>query len=309
MCRRMDELAVVYRALRAEEARHVESKAVQIKEWVTAKLRDLEEENQRLREQNARWRDQMELLRRRVCASREDGPVSDTRSLDRQLKSRGRRDDNHDYAEIYTPSQELPPPTPPLHRFPSWVRNTAISLSRDIDIHKYECYESRIYEVAMSGISASCDSLRTDASDGRAEPAPQTLSIPVYATVQGRASQIRGAPLTGESTDSSDNEESPGRSPHRRALRAAGSLDSELSDDYAVPPDAASLDGHSTMERKVLAASHPHAYIIWIITIHIFSFPAMAAALQKIDMDPEQQFYIPKIMEIATAMIEMHGDI
>ncbi|UYV76735.1 hypothetical protein LAZ67_14001911 [Cordylochernes scorpioides] len=42
---------------------------------------------------------------------------------------------------------------------------------------------------------------------------------------------------------------------------------------------------------------------------HIFSYPAMGAALQKIDIDPEQEFYIPKIMDIAAAGMEMHGDI
>ncbi|UYV69713.1 hypothetical protein LAZ67_7000392 [Cordylochernes scorpioides] len=42
---------------------------------------------------------------------------------------------------------------------------------------------------------------------------------------------------------------------------------------------------------------------------HIFSCPAMAAALQKIDMDPEQQLYTPKIVDIATAVIEMYGNI
>ncbi|UYV72374.1 HCFC2 [Cordylochernes scorpioides] len=37
--------------------------------------------------------------------------------------------------------------------------------------------------------------------------------------------------------------------------------------------------------------------------------PAMAAALQKIDIDPEQQLYTPKIVDIAAAVIEMYGDI
>ncbi|UYV71878.1 hypothetical protein LAZ67_9000851 [Cordylochernes scorpioides] len=39
------------------------------------------------------------------------------------------------------------------------------------------------------------------------------------------------------------------------------------------------------------------------------SKPAMAAALQKIDIDPEQQLYTPKIVDIAAAVMEMHGDI
>ncbi|UYV71264.1 hypothetical protein LAZ67_8002429 [Cordylochernes scorpioides] len=38
-------------------------------------------------------------------------------------------------------------------------------------------------------------------------------------------------------------------------------------------------------------------------------YVAMAAALQKIDMDPEQQLHIPKIVDIAAAVIEMYGDI
>ncbi|UYV69433.1 hypothetical protein LAZ67_6003601 [Cordylochernes scorpioides] len=42
---------------------------------------------------------------------------------------------------------------------------------------------------------------------------------------------------------------------------------------------------------------------------HIFTCPEMAAALQKIDMDSEQQLYTPKIEDIATAVREMHGDI
>ncbi|UYV63552.1 hypothetical protein LAZ67_2004636 [Cordylochernes scorpioides] len=42
---------------------------------------------------------------------------------------------------------------------------------------------------------------------------------------------------------------------------------------------------------------------------HIFSCPEMAVALQKIDMDPEQQLYTPKIVDIAASVIEMHGDI
>ncbi|UYV78105.1 hypothetical protein LAZ67_16000132 [Cordylochernes scorpioides] len=42
---------------------------------------------------------------------------------------------------------------------------------------------------------------------------------------------------------------------------------------------------------------------------HIFSCPALAAALQKIDLDPEQQLYTSKIVDIAAAMMEMHGDI
>ncbi|UYV68846.1 hypothetical protein LAZ67_6001252 [Cordylochernes scorpioides] len=43
--------------------------------------------------------------------------------------------------------------------------------------------------------------------------------------------------------------------------------------------------------------------------IMVFRNGAMAAALQKIDMDPEQQLYTPKIVNIAAAVIEIYGDI
>ncbi|UYV74212.1 CLCN3 [Cordylochernes scorpioides] len=42
---------------------------------------------------------------------------------------------------------------------------------------------------------------------------------------------------------------------------------------------------------------------------HMLLFGSMAAALQKIDLDPEQQLYTPKIVDIAAAVMEMHGDI
>lgn len=51
------------RLLRLQDAKQVEAKAAKIKEWVTNKLRDLEEQNQVLREQNIKCTQQLELLR------------------------------------------------------------------------------------------------------------------------------------------------------------------------------------------------------------------------------------------------------
>lgn len=95
-------------------------------------------------------------------------------------------DITHDYAEIYTPSREkLPwdkcnkPPTPPLHRFPSW--------------------ESRIYQVANEGLSTAPTISQIDptavattvvhparivTSQGYCD-----ISVPVYATVKGVSSR------------------------------------------------------------------------------------------------------------------------
>lgn len=117
-------------------------------------------------------------------------------------------DPTHDYAEIYTPSREkqppwlkesLPsdvsstftsdlaidgnvprPPTPPLHRFPSW--------------------EAKIYQVANDGLNSgencsSQDQESTNALDDNTEGGKRTqrtasggycdINVPVYATVKG----------------------------------------------------------------------------------------------------------------------------
>ncbi|XP_028165950.1 uncharacterized protein CG43867-like, partial [Ostrinia furnacalis] len=95
-------------------------------------------------------------------------------------------------------SEQPRPPTPPLHRFPSW--------------------EAKIYQVADDGLQQSVE--------GELSPPPcprpmhestsyQDISVPVYATVKGRASQIRSMPFTGDSSDdSSDGEESMGVTVH-----------------------------------------------------------------------------------------------
>ncbi|XP_022255009.1 uncharacterized protein CG43867-like [Limulus polyphemus] len=237
-------------------------------------------------------------------------PITTYGSLDRKLGSRrkftltefrgnnelrrtARTDDElHDYAEIYTPSndihyppplvqygeeeEDVRPPTPPIHRCPSW--------------------ESRIYEIAVNGINVSSDSvlvrakLESPINNGMnaGEPSPSSsftdLNIPVYATVKGRASQIRPVPFSEESSYSSDNEDArvvmtvtsshnnsgetesststsspgkggkvvnnvpPGRQNSTSYLKPVVreiSSESVLSDDYAIPPDAISSDAFS----------------------------------------------------------------
>ncbi|KAI1296676.1 Uncharacterized protein HDE_05241 [Halotydeus destructor] len=184
----------------------------------------------------------------------------------------------HDYADIYSPStvEAKPfdcgitkPPTPPLHRCPSW--------------------ESRIYKVASSSIhSAMATPTHSIKSNFKQADARNSFSlivdketvrqshvfepnIPVYATVQGKASQIRSAPFSGESSDSSDNETdgrvtttttsssvSGDRSSHevyatplRSRVRRGISVESGLSDDYDIPPDAVP----SSMARNLLLAN------------------------------------------------------
>lgn len=49
--------------LRLQDAQIVEKKAARIKEWVTNKLRELEEQNRLLREQNVKCNQQLDLLK------------------------------------------------------------------------------------------------------------------------------------------------------------------------------------------------------------------------------------------------------
>lgn len=49
--------------LRLQDAKQVELKAARIKEWVTNKLRELEDQNRLLREQNVKCNQQLDVLK------------------------------------------------------------------------------------------------------------------------------------------------------------------------------------------------------------------------------------------------------
>ncbi|NWZ35865.1 PKHH1 protein, partial [Brachypodius atriceps] len=155
------------------------------------------------------------------------------------------------------------PPTPPLHRFPSW--------------------ESRIYAVAKSGMrlsevamvneSSSCYSNFSCSTSG-----PFTyliyrnVTVPVYTTLKGKATQISNVPFLDESSGSDDDcgshasfRTSAAGSENRkasmpgspRAVKRGVSVSSLSSEsDYAIPPDAYSLDGdYSEPEHKLQRTS------------------------------------------------------
>jgi hypothetical protein len=54
------------RQLRLSDAKQVEAKAARIKDWVTNKLRGLEEQNDHLKAQNNHCNEQMEMLRKKL---------------------------------------------------------------------------------------------------------------------------------------------------------------------------------------------------------------------------------------------------
>uniref|UniRef100_A0A8B9RDV8 Pleckstrin homology domain containing, family H (with MyTH4 domain) member 1 n=1 Tax=Astyanax mexicanus TaxID=7994 RepID=A0A8B9RDV8_ASTMX len=147
--------------------------------------------------------------------------------------------------------EALKPPTPPLHRFPSW--------------------ESRIYAVAKSGMRVS------EASPGYPAAGPFThliyknISVPVYSTLKGKATQISSVPLPDDDSGSEDDSSSlvslrtsavglerKGSTPGSpRAVKRGVSMSSISSEsDYAIPPDAYSLDSdYSEPEQKVQRTS------------------------------------------------------
>ncbi|XP_050344169.1 uncharacterized protein CG43867 isoform X1 [Nymphalis io] len=371
--------------LRLQDAKQVEAKAARIKEWVTNKLKELEQQNQLLREQNDRCNQQLELLRNHIatqgsrnCAQflpsrgslslevrTEDGtrasssllannrrrseslegpqevtlkkyadlkriklpitssephystPVRHRRNLsigttnltqttaNSQLNTMNRTmderttaslladdlaaavenlvvlpttpntstdgDTTHDYAEIYTPSRERTPawqgvhvvvqgtsrggsstgdscvsdqprpPTPPLHRFPSW--------------------EAKIYQVADDGLQQSVEEELSPPPCQRTmheSTSYQDISVPVYATVKGRASQIRSMPFTGDSSDdSSDGEESMGvtvhNTPHHNPLYGQPSQ---------MPMTINNINLTSILPASIQQTAGPHALVL-----------------------------------------------
>ncbi|KAM9016216.1 pleckstrin homology domain-containing family H member 2 isoform 1-T1 [Ara ararauna] len=150
------------------------------------------------------------------------------------------------------------PPTPPLHRFPSW--------------------ESRIYAVAKSGlrmseafamesVNKSAVSLTSYSVSGLyTSLIYKNMTTPVYTTLKGKAAQISNSPFIDESSGS--EEEDSSRSSSRtsesdsrsrsgpsspRAMKRGVSLSSVTSEsDYAIPPDAYSVDtDYSEPEQKL----------------------------------------------------------
>ncbi|XP_063246858.1 pleckstrin homology domain-containing family H member 2 isoform X2 [Prinia subflava] len=150
------------------------------------------------------------------------------------------------------------PPTPPLHRFPSW--------------------ESRIYAVAKSGLRMS-EAFTTESLNKSAVSLTscsisglytsliyKNMTTPVYTTLKGKATQISNSPFLDESSGS--EEEDSSRSSSRtsesdsrsrsgpgspRAMKRGASLSSVTSEsDYAIPPDAYSVDtDYSEPEQKL----------------------------------------------------------
>ncbi|XP_074680515.1 pleckstrin homology domain-containing family H member 1 [Strix aluco] len=193
----------------------------------------------------------------------ERGPMREEAGACEEINhlSTGQREAVSSEAGILDPGGK--PPTPPLHRFPSW--------------------ESRIYAVAKSGMRLSEVATVNDTSNcfsnfSCSTSGPFTcliyrnVTVPVYTTLKGKATQISNVPFLDESSGSDDDcgshasfRTSTAGSENRkvsmpgspRAVKRGVSMSSLSSEsDYAIPPDAYSLDGdYSEPEHKLQRTS------------------------------------------------------
>ncbi|XP_072906801.1 pleckstrin homology domain-containing family H member 2-like [Hemitrygon akajei] len=160
------------------------------------------------------------------------------------------------------------PPTPPLHRFPSW--------------------ESRIYAVAKSGMRMS-EAISTDPSNKCTGFMPSqstsesytslvynSMATPVYTVLKGKATQISTGPFSDESSEMDESDSSRGSSrtsmagsdsrkasspSSPRAMKRGVSMSSMTSEsDYAIPPDAYCTDTEcSEPEQKLPKTCSSHS--------------------------------------------------
>ncbi|XP_036026792.1 pleckstrin homology domain-containing family H member 2 [Onychomys torridus] len=150
------------------------------------------------------------------------------------------------------------PPTPPLHRFPSW--------------------ENRIYAVAKSGIRMSeafntentnknsATILSCSASGLYTSLIYKNMTIPVYTTLKGKATQISSSPFLDDSSGSEEEDSSRSSSQTSesdtrsrsgpsspRAMKRGVSVSSVASEsDYAIPPDAYCADTECSQPEQKL---------------------------------------------------------
>ncbi|XP_051017115.1 LOW QUALITY PROTEIN: pleckstrin homology domain-containing family H member 2 [Acomys russatus] len=150
------------------------------------------------------------------------------------------------------------PPTPPLHRFPSW--------------------ESRIYAVAKSGIRMSeafnmenanknsANILSYSASGLYTSLIYKNMTAPVYTALKGKATQISSSPFLDDSsgseeedssrsssrTSESDTRSRSGPSSPRAMKRGVSDSSVASESDYAIPPDAYCTDAECSQPEQKL---------------------------------------------------------
>uniref|UniRef100_A0A673K1F2 Pleckstrin homology domain-containing family H member 1 n=1 Tax=Sinocyclocheilus rhinocerous TaxID=307959 RepID=A0A673K1F2_9TELE len=168
--------------------------------------------------------------------------------------------------------EALKPPTPPLHRFPSWVRRERILCAHPGPmIFFYNFADFMQVPMCCSFASPVSTQPQHSTTGPFTHLIYKNISVPVYSTLKGKATQISSVPLPDDDSGSEDDSSSlaslhtstlvpdkKGSTPGSpRAVKRGVSMSSISSEsDYAIPPDAYSLDSDcSEPEHKVQRTS------------------------------------------------------
>uniref|UniRef100_A0A672Q246 Pleckstrin homology domain-containing family H member 1 n=1 Tax=Sinocyclocheilus grahami TaxID=75366 RepID=A0A672Q246_SINGR len=171
--------------------------------------------------------------------------------------------------------EALKPPTPPLHRFPSWVRQERILWLGPQIVWLVEDRSAITNFMQVPMCCSFASPVSTQPQHSTTGPFThliyKNISVPVYSTLKGKATQISSVPLPDDDSGSEDDSSSlaslhtstlvpdkKGSTPGSpRAVKRGVSMSSISSEsDYAIPPDAYSLDSDcSEPEHKVQRTS------------------------------------------------------
>uniref|UniRef100_A0A672Q8L2 Pleckstrin homology domain-containing family H member 1 n=1 Tax=Sinocyclocheilus grahami TaxID=75366 RepID=A0A672Q8L2_SINGR len=167
--------------------------------------------------------------------------------------------------------EALKPPTPPLHRFPSWVRQERILWLGPQIVWLVEDRSAITMPMCCSFASPVSTQPQHSTTGPFTHLIYKNISVPVYSTLKGKATQISSVPLPDDDSGSEDDSSSlaslhtstlvpdkKGSTPGSpRAVKRGVSMSSISSEsDYAIPPDAYSLDSDcSEPEHKVQRTS------------------------------------------------------
>lgn len=120
----LESLVDEQRRLRLQDASQVEEKAARIKEWVANKLKELENQNKLLRDQNKKQKEIIELLTKQLANTKlaqkmttRESPVYDSVNIE-QIQNVCLKPNKQN--EIIAAKQQSPPPPPPLHQSDKW---------------------------------------------------------------------------------------------------------------------------------------------------------------------------------------------
>ncbi|CAH1104077.1 unnamed protein product [Psylliodes chrysocephalus] len=273
------------RQLRLHDAKQVEAKAARIKEWVTNKLKELEIQNQTLREQNIKCNQQLELLRNHLALTERRRSESTVPAAPPDSLSYNNLTQNcipgwgvvRLNQPLYFQRKEL------LTKFPP---PTSVALSQKHRRHQSVClstntnFEPVIPSTLVTSVNFGTSTSSMDPFTDELRAAVDNLNVGRIPSSSASDPDLahdyaeiytpsREKAIDGTNTHSRSSGDTTGSSPGKRTASSSSgspsksktrgvsdtSFESGMSDDYAVPPDALSCDTTSLESSMLLRAS------------------------------------------------------